>query len=171
MTTLPSFWCWAFAVSFLLASCNGGQVLTHGASGSAPAHGGSVVPAPAPDPGAPPPPSPPPPGGAPAPLPGPKLAVYWGTGNDQGADPPLAEVCAKPQYDIIILSFANTTTGRHTRNADGYPELSINGCDTPYNARNPHILKCDALAVDIDSCHKNGKQVLLSIGGGGAQVG
>lgn len=103
-----------------------------------------------------------------APTPG--LAIYWGTGNYQGKDPNFLTVCNTPQYDIIILSFANAI-GSKTRNADGYPEMSISGCEGAYNARNPYLPDCSKVGTLVSTCQRMGKKVILSLGGGGAAVG
>lgn len=101
---------------------------------------------------------------------GPGIAIYWGTGNSQGKDPNFATVCATPQYDIIIISFANKI-GSHTRNADGYPEMSISGCGSAINSANPYLPDCSAVGALIPTCQAAGKKVILSLGGGDASVG
>ncbi len=107
---------------------------------------------------------------APAAKKGPGIAVYWGTGNSSGKDANFATVCATPQYDIIIISFANAI-GSHTRNMDGYPEMSISGCGGAYNSRNPYLPNCSAVGNIIPTCQAAGKKVILSLGGGDSSVG
>ena len=110
------------------------------------------------------------------------LAVYWGQ-NGWGAghpdqntwEKPLADTCAAhPEYDIVILSFA--TTLAHTRNQPAgqsfVPELNFaNHCETPYDAQNPFLLKCDDIATGIRACQTAGKKVLISIGGSTGSAG
>jgi chitinase len=112
-------------------------------------------------------------------LPGRGLAVYWGQNGYGGANPSdqagweadLATVCTQnPAYDIVVLAFANGFV--HTRNADGYPELNFaNHCATPYDARNPFLLSCPAIATGIQTCQQLGKRVLLSLGGASGGYG
>jgi chitinase len=106
------------------------------------------------------------------------LAVYWGqngwgaTHNDQSTwEKPLADTCAAhPEYDLVILSFA--TQLAHTRNPPFVPELNFaNHCETPYDATNPFLLKCDAIAAGVRACQAAGKRVLLSIGGSTGSAG
>ncbi|HVU52227.1 MAG TPA: glycosyl hydrolase family 18 protein, partial [Polyangia bacterium] len=106
------------------------------------------------------------------------LAVYWGQ-NGWGAghpdmstwEKPLADTCtAHPEYDIVILSFA--TQLAHTRNQPFVPELNFaNHCDTQYDAQNPFLLKCDAIATGVKTCQAAGKKVLISIGGSTGSAG
>jgi chitinase len=110
------------------------------------------------------------------------LAVYWGQNgwgaghNDQSTwEKPLAETCsAHPEYDIVILSFA--TQLAHTRNQPSgqsfVPELNFaNHCETPYDAQNPFLLKCDDIAAGVRACQAAGKKVLISIGGSTGSAG
>jgi chitinase len=124
-------------------------------------------------------------GGAPPNTPLPSkglLTVYWGQ-NGWGAghpdqstwEKPLADTCmAHPEYDIVILSFA--TQLAHTRNQPTgqsfVPELNFaNHCETPYDAQNPFLLKCDDIAAGVKTCQSAGKKVLLSIGGSTGSAG
>src|SRR6185437_12987701 len=117
----------SFACCTFFSACRGGTIR----DGELVANGSNSPSAPTPgtngNPTSAPPPS------------GPQLAIYYGQGDDNGNDPPLSQVCATPQYNTVILSFVTSTTGNHTRNADGYPEMSINGCGTPYNDANPYL--------------------------------
>jgi chitinase len=106
------------------------------------------------------------------------LAVYWGQ-NSYGAthpdmttwERPLAETCAgHPEYDFVILSFA--TQLAHTRNQPFVPETNFaNHCGTSYDAANPFLLRCNAIATGVGACQAAGKRVLLSIGGGTGSTG
>ena len=46
-----------------------------------------------------------------------------------------------------------------------------NHCDTPWDARNPFLLKCPDIATGIETCHAKGKRVLLSLGGASGSYG
>ncbi|MBI4509347.1 MAG: hypothetical protein HY698_06900 [Deltaproteobacteria bacterium] len=108
----------------------------------------------------------------------PGLAVYWGQNGYGGANPgnpalyekSLAEVCQNPDYDIVILAFATSFVS--ARNADGLPELNFAfHCDTPYDQRNPFLLRCANIEAGIETCHSKGKKVLLSLGGAAGAYG
>jgi chitinase len=147
-----------------------------------PMAGGPESPAPSPSPGPSPEPgtggNPNPPAGS-TPFALPALVAYWGQNGFGGANPgdptkyekELATVCQdNPHYGMIVLAFA--TSFVRTRNADGLPELNFaNHCDTPFDARNPFLLRCDAIASGIESCQKLGKKVLLSLGGAAGSYG
>jgi chitinase len=110
---------------------------------------------------------------------GPIQVVYWGQNGYGGANPgdptryekDLGQVCSdNPNYDMVVLSFV--TSFVHTRNQDGYPEMNFaNHCETPWDARNPFLLKCDAIATGIQTCHKNNQRVILSLGGASGSYG
>lgn len=100
----------------------------------------------------------------------PGVAMYYGTGNDDGQDPDLSTLCQDGDIAIIILSFADTIAS-YSQNQNGNPHLSINGCSGSMNAANPRLQNCSGLAPKVAACQQAGKQVLLSVGGGGAQVG
>jgi chitinase len=141
--------------------------------GAAPADaGGNDAPAPSSDGG--------PDGDAAPPAPrSPALAVYWGQnvygGNNPSApqnwETSLDQTCANnPQYDIVMIAGVIKFTG--TNNMSGLPEENFaNHCSTPYDARDPTYLKCDAIAQGIRACQALGKRVLLSLGGGVAGYG
>lgn len=100
----------------------------------------------------------------------PGIAIYWGTGNGSGKDPNLETVCATPHYSIVIVSFAHAI-GMGSRNAGGLPETQISGCSGNMPAPNQYLQDCSNLAPAIAACQAAGKQVILSLGGGGAKVG
>jgi chitinase len=106
------------------------------------------------------------------------VAIYWGQNGYGGAHPgepdtwerPLAQVCADPSYDIVLLGFLTSFVSQ--RNADGLPESNFSyHCDTPYDADNPFLLSCPDIGAAIDTCHANGKRVLLSLGGAAGSYG
>jgi chitinase len=101
------------------------------------------------------------------------MVVYWGQ-NGYGSRHPdpttweksLAATCQEnPQYDAIALSFAISFL--RTRNGNpNLPELNFAfHCDTPFDAQNPFLLRCDQIAADIKTCQSLGKKVLISLGG------
>jgi chitinase len=101
------------------------------------------------------------------------MVVYWGQ-NGYGSRNPdtntweksLAATCTEnPQYDAVVLSFAISFL--RTRNGNpNLPELNFAGhCETPFDATNPFLLKCDQIAADIQTCQSLGKKVLISLGG------
>jgi chitinase len=99
------------------------------------------------------------------------IVVYWGQNGYGGAhpddmaswEPRLADVCAVPHYDIVVLSFM--TSFISTRNG-GLPETNFSfHCETPIDAEHPFLLRCEEIEADIATCHAAGKKVLLSMGG------
>lgn len=112
-------------------------------------------------------------GNAPAPTPqrqGPGVAMYWGTGNENGQDADISTLCGDGDTRIIILSFFDTIAS-YSQNANGAPHMSINDCPRPFNAQNPRLGRCPELGTKIEACQTAGVQVVASIGGGGAKVG
>jgi chitinase len=109
----------------------------------------------------------------------PRMVLYWGQNGYGARDPDqskwekdLATTCKEnPQYDALVLSFAISFV--RTRNADSnLPELNFAfHCDTPYDAQNPFLLKCDQMAEGIKTCQSLGKKVLLSLGGAAGSYG
>ena len=106
------------------------------------------------------------------------VAVYWGQNGYGGAHPgdpstwerPLAQVCADPSYDIVLLGFVTSFVSQ--RNADGYPETNFSyHCDEPYDTDNPFLLACPAIGDAVQICHDHGKRVLLSLGGAAGSYG
>ena len=84
------------------------------------------------------------------------LVAYWGqnSGGDQG---PLRNYCGSTA-DIIVVSFINSISP---------VDISINGqCSGSFNDGTLH---CPSVGEDITYCQQQGKKVLLSIGGQGAQ--
>ena len=102
------------------------------------------------------------------------IIVYWGQNGFGGANPgdpskwekPLGQVCTEnPQINTVVMGFVISFISG--RNADGYPELNFaNHCETPYDTRNPFLLKCPEIGEGIKTCHRLGKRVLLALGGG-----
>jgi chitinase len=99
------------------------------------------------------------------------IVVYWGQNGYGGAhpddvaswEPRLADVCAVPHYDVVVLSFM--TSFISARNG-GLPETNFSfHCETPIDAMHPFLLRCEEIEADIATCHAAGKKVLLSMGG------
>ncbi len=112
-------------------------------------------------------------------LPDGALVVYWGQNGFGGANPgdpskwekPLAEVCSQnPHYDAIVMGFVISFIS--TQNADKLPALNFaNHCETPYDTRNPMLLRCPEIEEGIKTCHKLNKKVFLSLGGASGAYG
>lgn len=109
---------------------------------------------------------------------GPGVAVYWGQNGWGGAhpgdpaswEPPLADVCADPAYDVVILAFVTSFVS--ARNADGLPETNFSyHCETPWDPANPFLLRCPEIEAGVAACHERGKAVLLSLGGASGGYG
>ncbi|CAF1196810.1 unnamed protein product [Didymodactylos carnosus] len=76
--------------------------------------------------------------------------VYWGANVNQGQ---LFDYCHNNVYDAIILAFASSI------NSDGILELTIDKCNG-FGGQS-----CIKLGKQIQNCQKNGKLIVLSIGG------
>jgi len=97
------------------------------------------------------------------------VAVYFGQ-TPVTDTTTLADQCADPNIDIVILAFVISTT-------DGglYPQINFGSAcrgQTPLMAQAaPGLLSCPELAANIQTCQKTwGKKVLLSIGGATSQI-
>ncbi|KAL3422518.1 Endochitinase A1 [Phlyctema vagabunda] len=97
------------------------------------------------------------------------IAVYFGQTAATNLDT-LADQCADPSIDIVILSFV-------IGQLDGgiYPSINFGaacGGQTAAMAQEaPGLLSCPALATQIELCQNaHGKKVLLSIGGATSQI-
>jgi chitinase len=108
---------------------------------------------------------------------GPLIAAYWGQNGYGGThpadmaswEPRLADVCAVPHYDVIVLAFM--TSFISARNA-GQPELNFSyHCETPIDDEHPFLLRCEEIEADIAACHAAGKKVILSLGGASGAYG
>jgi len=108
---------------------------------------------------------------------GPRIAAYWGQNGYGGThpadmdlwEPRLADVCAVPHYDVIVLAFM--TSFISARNG-GLPELNFSfHCETPIDDEHPFLLRCEEIEADIAACHAAGKKVILSLGGASGAYG
>lgn len=90
-----------------------------------------------------------------------KLTVYWGAEDDSTT---LQNVCDDSSYDIVNLAFLAYFHG-----AGGYPRIEISGLDGPSAAQQKAgatgLKDGSKLVPAIKSCQKNGKKVILSMGG------
>ncbi len=105
------------------------------------------------------------------------IVVYWGQNGYGGAhpddmaswEPRLADVCAVPHYDVVVLAFMTSfISGRN----GGLPETNFSfHCETPIDAEHPFLLRCEEIEADIAACHAAGKKVVLSMGGASGAYG
>ncbi|KAJ2609554.1 Chitinase 2 [Coemansia sp. RSA 1365] len=95
------------------------------------------------------------------------VVTYWGQNSWGGAhlndsdhwEKPLASYCEDSTFDIINISFLTNF------NLTGLPVLNhAFHCETTYNFTN--TLHCPDIGADIKTCQKNGKKIVLSLGGG-----
>ncbi|KAJ2778659.1 Chitinase 2 [Coemansia javaensis] len=99
------------------------------------------------------------------------LVMYWGQNSHAIGNPgenqlPLDEYCDKNSADVLVLSFLSEF------NADNLhpPTLNFaNSCVTPFE--NSTLLHCSNLGKAISKCQKQGKIVLLSLGGASGAYG
>jgi chitinase len=105
------------------------------------------------------------------------IVVYWGQNGYGGAhpddmaswEPRLADVCAVPHYDVVVLAFMISFVS--DRNG-GLPETNFSfHCETPIDAEHPFLLRCPEIEADIAACHAAGKKVVLSMGGASGAYG
>ncbi|KAF3933139.1 Endochitinase [Dactylella cylindrospora] len=86
------------------------------------------------------------------------LALYWGQ-NSAGRQLPLKEYCARPNVDIVILSFIY-----QLQKPDMIPILNHASNQCSLMGAGPQIT-CPEIAKDIDFCHSKGKKIMISLGG------
>jgi chitinase len=91
------------------------------------------------------------------------LAVYWGqnSGSRVGATAqgPLSQTCEDTDINIVLLAFLVATN-----NKDNVPELNFANQQGSCDEKSQPLI-CNKIATEIATCQKNGKTVLLSIGG------
>ncbi|MCB9575271.1 MAG: hypothetical protein H6709_24610 [Kofleriaceae bacterium] len=107
----------------------------------------------------------------------PGVVVYWGQNGWGGAhpaepdgwEPSLAEVCAAPSYDVVVLGFVTSFVS--ARNG-GLPETNFSyHCEQPIDVDHPFLLRCPEMEAGIAACHAAGKKVLISLGGAAGAYG
>jgi chitinase len=106
-------------------------------------------------------------------LPDKALVVYWGQNGTGGRSPgdrstyekELDETCEQnPHYDALVLGFV--IIFGDSLNASGGPRLNFSfHCETPYDDKNPTLLRCPQIEKGIVACQQKRKKVLLSLGG------
>jgi len=96
------------------------------------------------------------------------LVAYWGQnaavalGNDKW-EKPLVHFCKESSYDVILLAYMHKLFD--IRQHDVPAVNFAHHCNTPVNQHFPYLLRCPEIERGIDECHRNGKKVLISIGG------
>ncbi|KAJ2771976.1 Chitinase 2 [Coemansia nantahalensis] len=99
------------------------------------------------------------------------LVMYWGQNSHGATTPgenqlPLDEYCDKNEGDVIVLAFLTDfeSDGLHP------PGLNFaNSCVTRFE--NSTLLHCSAIGKAISKCQRQGKIVLLSLGGAAGSYG
>ena len=100
-----------------------------------------------------------------------KLVAYWGQNGiyHQIKELPYYErdlnyMCKHTQYDVIALAFLHIFFD--VRNKDDMPALNFAyHCKRPVSREYPTLLRCPLIERAIKKCQKNGKKVVLSLGG------
>lgn len=103
--------------------------------------------------------------------PGPAVNVYWGAskGPDVNTDR-LRDYCDSTGFEYVTLGFVNVSPEHDPSNL-GYPGLNVaNHCVSQKyldsNGKESLLLaECGWLSADLRYCQKQGKKVLLSVGG------
>ncbi|KAK5994770.1 Endochitinase 3 [Cladobotryum mycophilum] len=95
-----------------------------------------------------------------------KLVIYWGAEDDSTS---LSDVCNDSSYSIVNLSFLDKFFA-----AGGWPQLSMSYLDGPSQAQRKaganDLKDGSPLVSAIKQCQSSGKKVILSLGGGDANV-
>merc|ERR1711990_27029 len=100
-----------------------------------------------------------------------KIVAYWGQNGvysrmkeRQYWEKDLVHFCKNSVYDVIVLSFLHIFFDHG--NKDKMPRLNFAfHCETPVSDEYPFLLRCPKIEAGIKECQKNGKQVLMSLGG------
>ncbi|KAJ1734691.1 Chitinase 2 [Coemansia biformis] len=99
------------------------------------------------------------------------LVMYWGQNSHAVDNPgenqlPLDEYCDKNSGDVLVLSFLSEFESDNLRP----PKLNFaNSCVTSFE--NSTLLHCSGIGKAISKCQKQGKVVLLSMGGARGSYG
>ncbi|KAJ2808365.1 Chitinase 2 [Coemansia guatemalensis] len=99
------------------------------------------------------------------------LVLYWGQNSHAVGNPgenqlPLDEYCDKNDGDVLVLSFLSEF------NADALhpPTLNFaNSCVTSFD--NSTLLHCSNIGKAVKKCQRQGKKVILSLGGASGAYG
>jgi chitinase len=87
-----------------------------------------------------------------------KVVGYFGQGSGV-SNMTLSELCSDPSIDVVVIGFVDTIKGKHD-----LPGVNFSGyCWKPIPGTDLH--SCPMLGEAIKKCQKNGKEVLMSIGG------
>lgn len=97
------------------------------------------------------------------------VAVYWGQNSAGGKSTQsrLADYCSDTSADIILLSFLHVYYG-----TGDLPEINFSSaCDDGSAFSGTALVSCPTIAEDIVTCQKQGKIILLSLGGASGTYG
>ena len=101
------------------------------------------------------------------------VVVYWGA-SAETRKVPLLNICQDTSINVVNLAFL---TGYQEKAKGGYPTINFSGGCGGQSQKQTAVgatglLRCPEMAQAIQECQKNGKIVLLSIGGetGKAQI-
>ncbi|KAF3316672.1 Chitinase 1 [Orbilia oligospora] len=90
------------------------------------------------------------------------VALYWGQNSAQiSPQPPLKSFCARPDVDILILSFIAIL---YSNEKIPILNLATQQCTQAPGSSGGQIV-CPELAQEIEYCRGQGKKVLVSLGG------
>jgi len=100
-----------------------------------------------------------------------KIVTYWGQNacyashhERENWEKDLSEFCKNYNYDVIILSFLNVFF--HGNNKDRMPGFNFAfHCETPVSKEYPKMFRCPKIEEGIKECQRQGKTVLMSLGG------
>ncbi|KAJ2710769.1 Chitinase 2, partial [Coemansia spiralis] len=99
------------------------------------------------------------------------LVMYWGQNSHGATTPgenqlPLDEYCDKNEGDLLVLSFLSEFESDNLHP----PKLNFaNSCVTTFE--NSTLLHCSGIGKAISKCQRQGKTVLLSLGGAAGSYG
>ncbi|XP_047132367.1 uncharacterized protein LOC100214393 isoform X1 [Hydra vulgaris] len=101
------------------------------------------------------------------------ISVYWGQDSAGGIsltfEKELLEYCKNFHYDIITIAFVDIFFDRN--NKDNVLGINLsNHCNTSYDGY-PDLLECPQIAEHIKECQKNGKKIVVSLGGASGLYG
>lgn len=100
-----------------------------------------------------------------------KLVVYWGQNAVYNAkkerqywEKDLTHFCQNSKYDVVVLAFMHVFFD--ARQKDSLPALNFAyHCEKSIHPDYPFLLRCPKIEAGIKECQRNGKQVLISLGG------
>jgi len=106
-----------------------------------------------------------------------KIVSYWGQNavyaihkERENWEKDLTVFCNDFNYDVVILSFLNVFFDN--ANKDRMPGLNFAfHCEKGVSPDYPKLFRCPKIEAGIKACQKNGKKVLMSLGGAVGRVG